>query len=72
MICDDLASSQSGKFWKPTFQVLPGPPNIEHLNDMHFELVLVEIDHLTSERDRFHLRPCIHLRVDRPEHRPWQ
>src|SRR5262245_42889428 len=66
-----IVSCRSEISWKPAFQVLPGSVHVEDFHRMHFELVFIEIDHLTAKRDRFHLHPCVELRIDRPQHRPW-
>src|SRR5262245_26859588 len=54
------------------FSGLPGSVHVEDFDRMHFEFVFIEIDDLTAKRDRFHLHPCVQLRIDRPQHRPWQ
>src|SRR5262245_32913756 len=63
---------QSEVLRQSAFEVLPRPLDVEHLYRMHLELILVEMDERTAQRNRFHLHPCVQLGIDRPQHRPWQ
>jgi hypothetical protein len=67
----ETADGRSEVFQQPALQVLPGSVDVKDFDRMHFEFVVIEMDHRTAKRDRFHLHPCVQLRIDRPQHRPW-